>query len=536
MDRSLHRTRLVLLAALGLEVACVSRTTASSGGSSEDGSQTQSGSETGVAGDGSESTSVGPGEGTETTQGESETDSGSESSESSGSEESSDTGDSSESESTSEGETEDPVPPPAMLACDDPQPILQHGTDVPSGFMLCEGGFIYRAEAVECVDGAGPDDPACENGGGGCQTAADCMAEPNGSCQVGWLECMCHYGCTSDADCGEGQVCVCGGVIGEFPICIDALCTDGDSCGDELCGLGVMPPNTCGGFHSTACTTPDQACYVADECEPPQGCIAPQGEWQCGGGPSEVDDCGRPFTVDARARLAALGARCDWMADIHALCCPAPLRARLGAHWARVARFEHASVASFARFALQLAELGAPAGLVRATHEAMADEIRHAQIAFGLAEAYTGQASGPGPLAVEGALARVDRRAVIAGLIDEACVGETLAAIELQAAAEACEDAALARLLASIAEDELRHAALGWQSLRWLMADADADASSFVRECFTRAVRRAARVPVSAEDGLPTHGVLGSAARERVRRLACRDVVDPCVAALTQTA
>ena len=51
-------------------------------------------------------------------------------------------------------------------------------------------------------------------------------------------------------------------------------------------------------------------------------------------------------------------------------------RLALGAWWAEIAALEHASVASFARFTLQLLSLGAPPELLADVGQASADEIR----------------------------------------------------------------------------------------------------------------------------------------------------------------
>jgi hypothetical protein len=48
---------------------------------------------------------------------------------------------------------------------------------------------------------------------------------------------------------------------------------------------------------------------------------------------------------------------------------------------------EHASVAAFARFTLDLLALGAPADLVQSAQQALGDEIAHAELCFGLAGA-----------------------------------------------------------------------------------------------------------------------------------------------------
>ena len=74
---------------------------------------------------------------------------------------------------------------------------------------------------------------------------------------------------------------------------------------------------------------------------------------------------------------------------------PTSLRTALEAEWTQMARAEHAAVASFARFTLQLMSIGAPAELLGAAQTAAADECRHAKICFGLAAVYGGRAVEP---------------------------------------------------------------------------------------------------------------------------------------------
>lgn len=56
---------------------------------------------------------------------------------------------------------------------------------------------------------------------------------------------------------------------------------------------------------------------------------------------------------------------------------------------------EHASVAAFARFTLQLLAMGAPAELVQASVGAAADELDHARLRFGIADRFDGRLGAP---------------------------------------------------------------------------------------------------------------------------------------------
>ncbi|EDM79148.1 hypothetical protein PPSIR1_27318 [Plesiocystis pacifica SIR-1] len=445
-------------------------------------------------------------------------------------------------------------------ACADPVPLMQTG-DVPSGWVECADGFVHRAEAVECVVPAQTDDAQCLSGGetggetegeteGGqfvsnCMTAADCEEAPYGSCNY-WFDdfsategCSCNYGCAADADCGPDAICVCAGVTGERSYCKPSECANSDSCGDGLCGLSDAP-GICGGTaYHVGCVAPNAECHLDEDCEPGAcdngGATEP---WECNVGTCEAPEwcqgaCGRPLLVEGHARVASVAARTDW--SVQSAPEPTALRRTLADYWTEVGLFEHASVASFARFALQLMALGAPPQLLAEARRATSDEIEHARLAFGLASAYLGRPVGPGPLPIHGALdAELDRFAIVDALIREACVEETLSALEAAEAASHAEDPEIAAALERIAKDELRHAQLGWRALRW-MIDADGpNLRAFALARLDQAIDEARRS--ESARGLPAslrrHGVLDDELRAQLRTRALDTVLEPCVAAL----
>ena len=169
---------------------------------------------------------------------------------------------------------------------------------------------------------------------------------------------------------------------------------------------------------------------------------------------------GRPFVVEGRARTASLQQEDGReLTDTRA------------AAWANDGLYEHASVASFARFALELLALGAPPRLLRDVQGAIADELRHAEACFELARRFAGVAVGPGPLPLSrSAFVRVgDPIATTIGVFEEACVNESVAACAAAEAASRSEDPEVRRVLEGIAVDERRHAVAGWAALRWLL-------------------------------------------------------------------
>lgn len=442
--------------------------------------------------------------------------------------------------------TIDPMIDPAE--CLDPVPILQAGTEVPSGFVTCADGFIHREAIVECV--TGPPTGTCGGGNAdwGCQSDDECVDGLNGVCNTDFAGgCYCQYGCNSDADCAAGTICACAGVVDTRNRCIVADCTATGGCSDGLCGLDRWE-DVCGVPQArTGCTSEASTCRFDDECptacefEPQQlRCAADKG-WQC----QTEDDIwcgeycgeGRPFIVDEQLRVAE-PCRDDarmWSSLEPAPCpaLPPDVAATLATHWTRVGLFEHASVASFARFTLELLALGAPPALLRASQRAAADEVHHAELAFALASRYAGAPLGPGPLAVADALDRPQLEQVTRALILEACIGETLAAIEAHHAAAVARDPQVRAALERIAADELRHAELGWACLRWLLDRHGAELCTFALRCLDVGlgaidIEHGVDTPADAEL-CEAHGLLAPDRRNRVRADAIERVLAPCV-------
>jgi hypothetical protein len=198
---------------------------------------------------------------------------------------------------------------------------------------------------------------------------------------------------------------------------------------------------------------------------------------------------------------------------------------------------EHASVAAFARFALELLALGAPAGLVLETQAALADEIEHATICFGLASAFAQREVRPGPLDVRGALGKLERESVIETAILEACVGETIAAVEAQIALEHATDSDVRRALTRIAADEARHAELGWKFLAWALAHASADVHDLALDALKRAIADLQGSPSrpgaeQVPEPLLAHGLLGPSLKNHARCVAVEQLLLPCFRSL----
>jgi hypothetical protein len=134
--------------------------------------------------------------------------------------------------------------------------------------------------------------------------------------------------------------------------------------------------------------------------------------------------------------------------------------------WREDAALEHASIASFARLALELVALGAPPDLVAAANAAATGEIEHAKICFALAARCGHPPVGPASISLEGVSLVADLEEVAVEAAAQSCVGETVAALVLARASEICAPE-IAPILAKMSEDELAHATLGWNIVAW---------------------------------------------------------------------
>jgi len=161
---------------------------------------------------------------------------------------------------------------------------------------------------------------------------------------------------------------------------------------------------------------------------------------------------------------------------------------------------------------------------------ALADEIEHARLCYGLASAYAGRPLGPGPLAIDRALVDpVDLASVTARAVREGCIGETLAALHAGVRAQAAVDPVVRAVLERIAEDESRHAELAWRFVRWAVAHG----GEVVRASVWAELGHASAVHTAAERvALPGDGWVDDDVRGEVELTGMRGIVRPLVRAV----
>jgi hypothetical protein len=274
-------------------------------------------------------------------------------------------------------------------------------------------------------------------------------------------------------------------------------------------------PNTgCGAFLSEATFEAGLCCYEVQQC-----------------------GTGRPYLDGGRARTALPHTLAPdsaaWTAegaasDVTALA-PA-LRARLAAVWTADALLEHASIASFGRFALELMAVGAPSDLVADAHRAALDEVEHARLCFGLAQAYAGEAVTPSPFPFEGRVeVSADLASIAARAAREGCIGETLASIQAAEQLAHAEEPSVRAALEVIAEDEARHAELAWRFVAWALARGWDGVRAAVGAAFRAPVALAAPGEALPREMI-AHGRLDPCVLRDVARRALEEVVQPCAA------
>lgn len=219
------------------------------------------------------------------------------------------------------------------------------------------------------------------------------------------------------------------------------------------------------------------------------------------------------------------------------------LASEIGEGWLRDATFEHASVASFERAAIELERAGGPTELVEATRAAAHDEAHHARLAFALASRHLGARVAGG--AIEACAPRAGSLAELAvRVLREGCIGESIAALAAERALAAAHDPEARSALRIIAADEARHAALAWRTVGWAVAAGGADVVVALRRTLedTGFFADAAADAMDAVDTptspptrgsqLANHGRLTRAEELRAAAMAWQDVIAPCCEAL----
>jgi hypothetical protein len=283
---------------------------------------------------------------------------------------------------------------------------------------------------------------------------------------------------------------------------------------------------------------PPQAHFDANHCqllgEVRDGCCNPAQsgpaliDGQCCYGFCTGTCCGRPLLVHGVPRIAPATHGAGWAEplELDLTQLDAGERALLARQWLEDALLEHASIASFARFALDLLAFGAPAELVERCQRAMGDEVEHARACFALASAYADQQLGPGPLDLSGVAPSNSLAMAAAAAAREGCVNETIAALIASEQARAARDPAVRAVLARIAHDEAAHAELAWRFVRWAIGVGGEPVSSAVAAVLRPAAVATVITPHASK--LRAYGHLTATERAAIAQVSWNEVVLPC--------
>jgi hypothetical protein len=370
------------------------------------------------------------------------------------------------------------------------QPVLDHGCAVsepvligglPTGFERCvdRPELEHRVAVLDCPDyvrstAQCPSYDSWDDKENRCQTDADCGS--NDYCDKDYCYCRPIGNCKRDSDCDpqyNDMTCHCGEALGE---CVYRGCVTDADCQEGLLCVAEKYSVCSGEFH---CQKPQDTCISNADCPNPYpqnqiiGCV----RWSEGAACSNCGSPGRPFLVDGHVRTATAAHFVSraWLLDgltpdLDAVSeSERSARSARSARWVEIGLMEHASIAAFARSAMQLMSVGAPADLISATTQAMMDETKHARWAFSLASVYAGHVIAPGPISIDQALENNDLESLFVTTILEGCIGETVAAVDAREDAARATDPCEREVLLQIAEDETQHAILAWKTVQWML-------------------------------------------------------------------
>ncbi len=311
-------------------------------------------------------------------------------------------------------------------------------------------------------------------------------------------------------------------------------------------GAGFRPIFDAGGVRDAG-PEPIDAPRASNGCYAPQvvqsGCCNPalaverEGELCCYTW-CDMACCGRPMMVDGSPRSAETVTASSWVTvptqTVGGL--DASTRAALAAAWREDGRMEHASVASFARFTMELLAMGAPPSLVADAQRAALDEVDHARLCLDLAASLDGATTGPGALDASGALDGLCAEKSVRDAIVEGCVGETVAALVAQAQLARATSPLARTALARIAADEERHANLAWRFVAWAVTSRP-ELLAVAERAFADALGRSPTAVADVAIGVDAQawrawGRLDAAEHAATVREALAEVVGPCARAL----
>lgn len=195
--------------------------------------------------------------------------------------------------------------------------------------------------------------------------------------------------------------------------------------------------------------------------------------------------------------------------------------------WRHNGDTEAASVSAFSMLSLDLAQLGAPLELVRAAHEDALDEIRHAELCYGLARKLGDTGAAVAPMTGLGAIR--SRPCTLAAVAVESWVEgaylETVSAEIAKTVVDGVSDDAIRAALRTIAVDEAKHAAHAWEVVQWCIGRDRGAVAGALRAL----LQQDASAPDPGDEDAGADGSLGHVGipgREMQRTIAARCLIE----------
>ena len=416
---------------------------------------------------------------------------------------------------TTAGETTAGMIAPIISICTTPMVELNDRGE-PNGYTVCTEGITIKTGPANCSPSDHPD-----------------------ACQL-------------DSDCAANEQCLCAGQFARYPQCAPATCSSGDECnldsGEGACAVSYKDDN-CEYLVSLACFTDNDECRSREECDY-GSCYSTTEGWRC-----NMNFCGegRPLLNNCEITLAPLIQGAGWVtcASTQEEFNGSELElSQVKEYWQLAAQLEHSSVASFARFTMQMLSFGVPADILLLIQKATADEVKHAQGAAQIFSILSGEQVRFGDLPLEGLTLQTSRQKLIETLIREACINETLGVAEITETLRLCKQEQVSAHLSTLLVDEMMHAELAWRSLQWLIKTADdEDQERLVQHTLVTFDQVAKDLGLNDQRHysrtLPHHrvlpnatlnhwGVLTDSQVQALRLQAYYEVILPCIHGLTQ--
>ena len=249
--------------------------------------------------------------------------------------------------------------------------------------------------------------------------------------------------------------------------------------------------------------------------------------------PTREPNCipGRPYMQEGKTVVARLEAKKgDWQHEELPISFGSTEERRIaGQFYLRMGLGEHASVASFNRFSLELMSLGAPAHLIQKAQEAALDEIRHAKRAFSIARSLLNKEDQPQQMSIDVHLAP-NYLELAKVVLEEAAIQETLSVLLAAEQLRVAQCPVIVEYLREVVEDESRHAELAFETLRWCIEKGGSE----VREMIQRRMEAPIKLSTASypETAVQALGIPEQAKLQQMVRRGVEQVVLPSLRSL----